>query len=151
MNILTIDSAPIGLAYSGKKYLIGFASPVHARKVQYTIKMPFQNHISMLPGVEPLRIKLYNRMLVCDKEATLFVHKNNVRRVVDNVLDQGMCLEKMDEEEFMLLPFHGVYGVMLPTKVIDETDDDITFRCVTIDPMNDNDDDIKDSVRVLFE
>ena len=106
----------------------------------------------MLPGIENVHVAIGQRLLVIDKEATLFVHKAHGKgSVVDNVLDQGICLHQIAEDDFMMLPFQGVYGVMLPTKIMDETDEDITFRCITIDPMVEDGKSIKDNVRKIFD
>ena len=153
IHTLTIDSSPIGLAYGSKRYVIGFGKYLHARKVQYDMCMPLHKALTLLPGIEPMRIRHdIDRILVVDKEATLFITKKNDEKAkVDNVMDYSICLDRMDENDFMNLPFDGVYGLIIPTILLDESEEEFTFRCVAIDPVYDEDEDFKEILRRAFD
>jgi hypothetical protein len=150
IHLLSIDTAPIGLQYKNKKYVIGFARSHMARKVQYNMTMPVSKAISLLPGLEPMMVKHdHSKVLVLDKDATLFVGKK-ADKITDNIMDHGICLDRMREEDFLNLPFYGSFGIIMPTKLIDESQEEFTFRCVAIDPVFDENEDFKGDLRALF-
>lgn len=155
IHTLTIDSSPIGLAYRKKRYVIGFGKYMHARKVQYDMSMPLQKALTLLPGTEPIHIRHdIDRVLTVDKEATLFVTKkaNEAEKAkVDNIMDYSICLDRMDENDFMNLPFDGIYGLIIPTILLDESKEEFTFRCVAIDPVFDENEDFKEILRRAFD
>ena len=152
IHLLTIDTAPIGLAYAKKKYVMGFGTANMARKVQYDMKMPVSTALSFLPGLEPVRLRHdHSKVLVLDKDATLFIGKKDLKTRTDNVMDGGIVLDRMEETDFLNLPFSGVFGILMPTKLLDETNEDFTFRCITIDPVFDENEDIQSSLKSIFD
>lgn len=140
MHMLTIDSSPIGVDNGLNHYIIGFGNIKMARKVQYDLMMPMTQgkELMLLPGLSPIRIAHENEIIVLDKDATLFVAKKGEglqEKGQDNVMDYGMCLDRMDENDFINVPFDGIYGILMPTHLLDETPEEMTFRCITIDAI----------------
>jgi hypothetical protein len=112
-------------------YLVGFKSPILARKVHYSMsgkEMP-----QLIRGVSPL-VHPDHPNLCVDPEATLFIPKNTVK-CHHPVEDLGYHLKTIPEGEFMGVPIRTMTGIVMGLYVLDETEDELVVRAMAIDAI----------------
>ena len=156
MYTLNTSTSHISARLHNIDYMIAFRSVMLARKVHYQLaKINSTNNISMLPGVDKITHHIPrnndNTKLHIDTVATLFVPKQ--RKIHhDPIMDDGVFMEMMSEQDVFVKPLNGINGLLLPVKVLDETDEEMVLRCISVDPiMTDDDKTIRSSLKSLFD
>lgn len=131
IHIPHVGAAPLCVVHAQKRYLVGFPRERDARIVKpHLLSAP--SGVAFLPGLETMQLKYDTDHVLClDKDATLFVSKEKRKRALREVR-----LRTMEEATFINLPFAGSLGVIIPTVLLDDSEDELTFRCVAIDPVD---------------
>ena len=139
-------SKVIGLRHSELSYVVGFRSPMQARHVQYN--MHPEKDLMMRRG-EPMDVSPDVRQglvtlgaprdtiqsIYLDVMAKLVIAKNDATS--EFMRDGSFHLATIKSEDLMCMPFTNYIGIILPTDIINEDDDNIEFACDVIDPFYD--------------
>lgn len=118
MKAFTIQqgSKTIGIRHNEHHYVVGFASAVMARRVQYQL--------------HPDPVITFFR----NDESTIFIPKF-CGSAMDPMNDGGYHLGQQDYNKFITFPFTKSVGVILPYHLIEESEEEFIFRCHVLDPF----------------
>ena len=122
---------PVQAHYHRKPYMVGFRSVMLARKVHYS--MSGCESPILMPGVTPIESPATPGLII-DMEATLFVPKNKIK-YHQAIEDYGIHLKSMTEYEFMGIPLRTMTGILIATSVLDENDEELVMRALTVDAL----------------
>lgn len=134
IHLIHRNGMPLHIQYESRQYVMGLRNAILARKIFYQIQ---PDKVSLLIGVdEPLAI---NRDLFVDSKATLFIPKS--KRCIDAGLDHGLYMTSESQDKFYGIPFRNKNtGIIIPTDLLDETEEDMTLRCLMVVPTIGNED-----------
>ena len=129
-----------------RQYVIGFKTPVMARKVQYnchpdpTLRIERSDFINITQEVntslEILGIAGVNSSISIDVFATLYILKMNHPGGVSNPMnDGGFHLEEYALEDLYMMPFEKNIGLIMPYLIRDDDKKYMVFTCQVIDPV----------------
>jgi hypothetical protein len=159
MYTLNTPTSRICVKHNTVDYVLAFKSVMLARKVHYQLAQ-FNDctKMTLLPSVDKQThwISTSTKQQVVtklntDMVATLFVPKTTTKEY-DPIMDGGIHLDTMLEQDLYALPQNGLNGIVLPMKVLDETHDEMVLRCMTFDPIIADDyDNIRLSLKSLFD
>lgn len=134
IHLIYRNGMPLHIKYESRQYVMGLRNTMLARKIFYQVQ---PDKVSLLVGVDkPFAI---TPDLSVDSQATLFIEKN--KRCIDTVLDHGLYMTSESQDTFYGIPFRNKNtGIIIPTDLLDETEEDMTLRCLIVVPMIGNED-----------
>lgn len=138
-NIYTLQKGNKHICVYHKKhdYVIGFKNITHARKVNYAIHInptPLLLRDTNIDLHQDLYDEGYDLHLTLDVNSTLFIPKNHTS-TIDPIYDGGICMYGHKDSDFLKLPIENKQGIVIPYKLIDETDEEFMFKSYVIDPL----------------
>jgi len=122
-----------GLTSSKRHYVIGFKNALTARKIMHSLQ---PEAIPTLLRNEPELLSYAEEglALTIDSSATLFIPK--FKGAGDDPMnDGGYHINTVEYSDFLMYPVTKNLGVIVPYVLIDESDDEFTYRSHVIDPM----------------
>lgn len=136
MYTLKQGNKTVGIYHKNNHYIIGFESIINARKVQYNLHP--NPEITLLRG-ETINKHIYfcDINLKLDIDATLFLPKYK-GSTTDPMNDGNYHLSTENYNEFIAFPFMKNIGIILPSELKDEDDDEFMFKANVIDPSFDS-------------
>lgn len=132
MFTLKQGNKTVGLVHKNNHYIIGFESFIKARKVQYNLH---PNPEIMLVRGDTIDKHLYfgDIDLKLDIDATLFLPKYK-GSPNDPMNDGNYHLNSEIYNEFIVYPFFKNIGIILPTELKDEDENEFMFKAHVIEP-----------------
>ncbi len=131
-------------------YVIGFGSPLMARKVHYNLRpdpvpdmrIERAERIDVTQqvkeGLDAMGVDFKADSVCIDTRALLFVPKYTTPgTTLDPQHDAGIHLATMDYSDFMMYPFEHNLGVIMPYELLHERPHEFVFRSHVIDPCVD--------------
>ena len=111
-----------------KNYVIGFPSPTLARHVHYCIerepKINVERNLTLdvtddvNHGLMNLGINPVNTQITIDTNALLYMSKtSSIQNICDIIDDNGLHLDFMKTEDFLMLPFETNLGIVIANEV----------------------------------
>ncbi len=149
MHVLKQGNKSVSLVDMRRHYVIGFQSPLMARKVHYNLhpdaseKLRIERAESiditrdLARGLNDLGVAFYGESVKIDTRALLFVPKLTSGDAMDPANDAGMHLSTVDHAEFILYPFEHNIGVIMPYDLLHDRPHEFVFRSHVIDPCID--------------
>jgi len=128
-------------------YVVGFKSPILARKVHYNIdpepvlRLERANRINIKHELntclDELGIGGVDNDVYIDVLSMLYVPKTrNIGGPMDPMNDGGFHLEELPLEDFYMMPFDKNIGIVLPYDLFMEDSKNLVFHCQVIDPVD---------------
>ncbi len=143
IHLIHRNGMPLHVQCESRQYVVGFKNTMLARKAYYQMQ---PDKVTLLVGVDEPTI--ITRDLSVDRQATLFIPKN--KRFIDAVMDHGLYMTSEPQKRFYAIPFRNRNtGIIIPMDLLDETEDDITLRCLMVVPMIGNED-FHEELKCLF-
>lgn len=151
MHVLKQGNKSVSLVDMQRHYVIGFQSPLMARKVHYNLHPDASERLrveraesiditrDITQRLEDLGVPFQGECVSIDTRALLFVPKvmSGGSTATDPANDAGMHLSVVDFAEFMLYPFEHNLGVIMPYDLLHERPHEFIFRSHVIDPCFD--------------
>lgn len=131
-----------------KNYVIGFPSPTLARHVHYSIEREPKIHVErnltmnvtddVNHGLINLGINPVNSQVTIDTNALLYISKSQQRQPICEIIDDnGLHLDHMLTEDFLMLPFESNLGIVIANEVEYESNKELVLKSHVIDPAFD--------------
>lgn len=149
--VLKRGSTTLSVKHADQHYVIGFKSPMIARKVHYnlhpdpvgSLRVERSRVIDVTSEIKE-GLKDYNISFACDTvhidtQATLFIPKHLAGGPLDPLNDTGMHLETVDSTDFLMYPFERNVGIIMPYALLEERVHEYLFWSHLIEPCSDYD------------
>jgi len=122
----------VGYIDRKRSYIVGFRSAMMARKVMYEIH----------PKPEMILVRNEKRsvtgpggdVLLTMESGTLFIPKS-LDSVYHHLSETGFYMERHEEDAFLSLPDTKKVGLILPYRILEETDEEFIFRANVVNPI----------------
>lgn len=130
-------SKTVSLVHKSVHYVIGFNKTTLARKVMYNLHpepeftLVRDNGISLGPDL--LKAGFVDLELNIDVGATLFIPKCK-GDILHPLNDGGYHLSYVAEDDFLMYPVSKNLGIVMPTEIFDEDNDEYVFKAFVMDP-----------------
>jgi len=118
-------------------YVLGFKTPVLAKRIMYNLHpdpvftLVRDNNIDLSPQLYEAGFIDVN--LSIDVAATLFIPKCK-GSPLDPMNDVGYHMNFHTEEEFIMFPINQNLGIIMPTMLQEECDEEYIFKAFVMDP-----------------
>jgi len=127
----------LSVIHRSSHYVLGFRKAILARRVIHNLhpepKFTIIRDDSIDLGPKLVDAGFHDIVLNIDVKATIFVPKLK-GDPLDPMNDAGFHMSHHTEEEFIMFPITKNLGVIIPTELQEENDDEYMFKALVMDP-----------------